>query len=112
MREKEVFPEWTVAVAALCEARPRGTPGRGYRLKALSQSDVTSTTLDVGRRFVVAVFKITIYQRCMSQGWIQLAHFPCRRLRPKHRRDGFRCDLAPTPCAFWPLQYYLLGTLA
>ncbi len=40
-----------------------GPQGRGYRLEALSQSGVPSTTVDVGRRFVVAVFKITNYER-------------------------------------------------
>ena len=33
-----------------------GPQGRGYRLEAFSQTDVPRTTIDVGRRFVVAVF--------------------------------------------------------
>src|SRR5260370_36949458 len=32
-----------------------GPQGRGYRLEAFSQSDVRSTTPDVGRRFIVVV---------------------------------------------------------
>jgi hypothetical protein len=39
--------------------RPPRPIARGYRLEVLSQSDAPSTTVDVGRRFVVAVFKIT-----------------------------------------------------
>jgi hypothetical protein len=37
--------------------------GRGYTLETLLQCDVPSPALDVGRRFVVAVFKITNYER-------------------------------------------------
>jgi hypothetical protein len=50
-------------LSRLCEARAHGPQGRGYRLEAFSQSDVPSTTLDVGRRFVIAVFEITNYER-------------------------------------------------
>ncbi len=50
-------------LSRLCEARAHGPQGRGYRLEAFSQSDVPSTTLDVGRRFVIAVFEITKYER-------------------------------------------------
>ncbi len=50
-------------LSRLCEARAHGPQGRGHRLEAFSQSDVPSTILDVGRRFVVAIFKITNYER-------------------------------------------------
>jgi len=60
-------------------------------------------------RLIVVAFKITTYQRCMSERWNENAHLPSRRLQPNYPRDGSRCDLAPIPCAFRPLQCYLLG---
>ena len=95
----------------LYEARVHDPQGRGYRVETFSQRDVASTVLDVCRHFVVAVFKITTYERCMSERWNRNARFPCRRLRPNYRRDGSRYDLASIQCAFRPLQCYLLGTL-
>src|SRR6266702_8858645 len=53
------------------------------------------------------VFKIITYERCMSERWNVNAHLPSRRLQPNYPRDGSRCDLAPRPCAFRPLQCYL-----
>jgi hypothetical protein len=96
----------------LCELLAHGAQGGGFRLEALFQRDVPRTILDVGRRFVVVVFRITDDERCMSECWNRNAHFPRRRLRPNYRRDGSRYDLASTPCAFRPLQCYLLGTLS
>ena len=58
MREKRRFREWAVATVGLFEARPHGPQGRGYRLEAFSHRDVPITTLDVGRRFVVVVFRL------------------------------------------------------
>jgi hypothetical protein len=81
----------------------------GYRLEALSQSDVPSTTFDVDRRFVVIVLKITNDERSMSECWHRNAPLPRRRLRPNYRRCGSRYEMAPIPCAFRPLRYYLLG---
>src|SRR5213082_4051398 len=69
-------------------------------------------TFDIAPRFVITVFKITNDERCMSECWNRNAHFPRRRLRPNYRRDGFRYDLASTPCAFCPWQCCLLETLA
>src|SRR5882672_7894963 len=97
---KAKFPRVDCCCSRASEARAHSPHGRGYRLEAFSQSDVPSTTLDVGRRFVVAVFKITTYERCMSECWNRNGHLPCRRLRPNYRRDGSRYDLASIPCAF------------
>lgn len=77
--------------------------GRGYRLEALSQRDVPGTPLDLGRRFVVVLRTIT-EEPSMSECWNRNVHFPRHRLLPKYRRDESPYDLAPTPCAFWPLQ--------
>src|SRR4029077_20837974 len=113
MREKAAFPRVDCCCAhRFCEARADGPQGRDYRLETFSQSDVPDTTLDVGRCFVGVVFKITTYERCMSECWNRNAHFPCRRLRPNYRRDGCRYDLASIPCVFRPLQCYLLGMLS
>ncbi len=112
MRKKEVSVSGLSLQPRLCEARAHGPQGDGYRLEGFSQNDVPRTTLDVGRRFVIAVSKITTCERCMSESWNRTAHFPCRRLRPNYRRDESRCDLASIQCAFRSLQCYLLGTLA
>jgi hypothetical protein len=109
--KSEVSVSGLLLSRGLCEARAHGPQGRGYRLEAFSQSDIPSTTLDVGRRFVVVVFKITNDERCMSECWNRNALFPCRRLRPNYHRDASRYELAPIPCAFRPLYCYLLGTL-
>src|SRR5215468_560987 len=62
--------------------------------------------------FLVTVFKITTDERCRSECWIQHAHSPCRRLRPRYRRYGSRYDLVSTPYVFEPLECYLPETLA
>ncbi len=61
--KSEVSASGLLLCPRLCEARAHGPQGRGHRLEAFSQSDVPSTILDVGRRFVVAIFKITNYER-------------------------------------------------
>ena len=61
--KSEVSVSGLLLSRGLCEARAHGPQGRGYRLEAFSQSGVPSTTLDLGRRFVVAVFKITNDER-------------------------------------------------
>ena len=45
------------------ETHADASQGRGYRLEAFSQRDVPSAALDVRRRFVVTIFKITNYER-------------------------------------------------
>src|SRR6266550_8230462 len=109
--KSEVSASGLLLQPRLCEARTHGPPGRGYRLEAFSQSDVPSTTLDVGRRFVVAVFKIINDERSMSECWNRNAHFPRRRLRPNYRRHGSRYELASIPCAFCSLQRNLFGSV-
>src|SRR5256885_15781391 len=110
MREKVKFPR---ADCCCCRnAVRRGqTSADGYRLEAFSQSDVPSTSLDIGRRFVLSV-KITNHERCMSECWTRNAHFRSRRLRPNYRRCGSQYDLASIPCAFRAVDYCLLGMWA
>jgi hypothetical protein len=46
-----------------CHAHASGLEGRRYRSEALLQCNIAGLALDVGRRFVVAVSKITNYAR-------------------------------------------------
>src|SRR3954464_10160170 len=82
----------------------------GYRSKRF-QSEVLRSTLDVSRRFVVVVLKITTYEWCMSEPSHRNSHFPCRRLGSNYRQDAYRYDLASTPYAFCSLLCYLLERL-
>ena len=54
--KSEVSASGLLLQSGLCDARAHGPQAHDYRLEAFSQSNVPSTTLDVGRRFVVAVF--------------------------------------------------------
>lgn len=101
MRKKRRFR--AVAAPLFCNARSTAQQGGGYRLEEFSRYEISNTTLDVGRRFIVVVCKITDDERCMSERSNQNGRFPRRRLRPSYRRYGSRYGLAPKPCAFLPL---------
>ena len=58
--KSEVSASGLLLCPRLCGARAHGPQGRGYRLEAFSQNDIPSLTLDVGRRFVVTVFKLLL----------------------------------------------------
>ena len=71
------------------ETHAHASQSRGYRLEAFSQSDVPSTTVDVGRRFVAAVFKLpTTNGDCLDVG-------TGIRLSPVVDFDPITAEMAP-----------------
>jgi hypothetical protein len=61
MREKEKFPRVDYCYSRASVRRSHTAPRAVLKITSVSQSNVPSTTLDVGRRFVLTVFKD--YQR-------------------------------------------------
>src|SRR6266513_1401749 len=110
-QEKAKFPRVDCCCGRDCVKPSTRPTGPWLQIRSVSQSDVPSTTLDVGRRFIVAVFKIINDERSMSECWNRNAHFPRRRLRPNYRRHGSRYELASIPCAFCSLQRNLFGSV-
>ena len=58
MRQKVKSPHGHLLQPRLYGTRAHGPQGRGYRLEAVSQYDAQIMALDVGRRFVVVVFRL------------------------------------------------------
>ena len=116
-----IFAGWFAPSARIHLSRdfPRALPSANVAIalqanstrKRLFKAKSQLSRFIVGRGFVVAVLDIVNDQRCRSGRSNRNGRFPRRRLGPSYHRYGFRCDLAPIPYAFRPLQFCLLGTV-